>query len=163
MGSLKRVQLNAPSLPSMWGCSGKVLNTMIYSLKRCWVNITPQPIFHSSTIFYFFYSADQRLQNENICYPWFFFEDCSCVLLSSPCCLPAIFTWTPYHTPNLAGLWVTRNSVLPVEGSGKWFELVARLIFHECVAALTHRGQNTETALMNSAGGSLLSGKEIHK
>lgn len=54
MGSLKRVQLNAPSLPSMWGCSGKVLNTMIYSLKRCWVNITPQPIFHSSNIFYFF-------------------------------------------------------------------------------------------------------------
>lgn len=81
-------------------------------------------------LFYFFHSADQRLQNENICYPWFLFK-ARLGFSFSPLMFACYLCLGP--PPNLTGVWVTCKLVFTWRSNiscvtlSKWFELVTVL------------------------------------
>lgn len=129
---LKMVQLSAPGLLSIWGCSGKILNTMIYSPEHCWVK-TKTTFLIPLTFHFFFNQLTKDYRKTSV--------------ISEPVYLFSLFfSHQSLPQPHMSHqtLLVLRLHVIPpisLEGSGKWCGLVARLIFHGCVAALTHRGQ----------------------
>lgn len=164
------VQFKAPSLSSMRGCSGKVLKTMIYSLKRCWVNTIPWPIIHPTNIVFLFcrpmiteweHLLSLTLVLGFLCFSFYPLFVC-------------LLSLSEHHhiSHQPPAVWLSKyhcwgfGLILSYQLKDQVNDFIWRpdyLIFPRRVAALTHRGRSTETALINSAGGSVLSGKEIHK
>lgn len=108
---------------------------MIYGPKHCWVNIIPQPIFHSSNTVFILQTKDYRMRTSVI-------PDSCFRLLST-----SLFFWFASNSiPNIISVWemvgVWVKSVLSAQASGKWFDLASRLIwfFPGRVAALTPQG-----------------------
>lgn len=142
----------------MWGCSGKLLKSMIYYLKCCWLSVIPQPVSHSTDMIFVLWT---NAQWEHLL-PTPLFETMLCFsslpnLFASYLCLSTIAYLT--STSSCVAAWTSAlglRLILSYQLKDQVNDLIWRpdyLIFSVYVAALTHRGRSTEAALINSAGG----------